>query len=144
MSILLSSTESVSIDLVAMRNWHFHASMDKQRSPEMRRFHRRAFLDLDKRIPRKGPGSLPLVKVCLIELLAGQARRATHSAVQAGGPFDWKKLCEAVLAGLEKGDHDSLCSSPMPFSSCDNEGKAAAGSPQDAAANTSGPSEAKA
>lgn len=144
MSILLSTTEDVSIDLVAMRNWHFHASMDKQRSPEMRRFHRRAFLGLDRRIPRKGPGSLTLVKVCLIELLAGQARRATHSAVQAGGPFDWKKLCEAVLEGLEAASPGLPSYSPKPSSSCDSAGKATAGSQPGAAANTSGPSEAKA
>jgi hypothetical protein len=144
MSTLLSTTEAVSIDLVALRNWHFHCSLDKDRSPEMRRWHRGQVRIINAKIPRKGPGSLTLVKVCLIELLAGQARRATHAAVRCHQPFDWKSLCEAVLAGLEKAEPREPSNSLHKSFGYGSEDKATADSPQDAAASTSESSEAKA
>jgi hypothetical protein len=96
------STEAVTVDLIALRNWHFHCSLDPARTPEMRRWHRGQTTAINRRIPRTGPGSLNLVKVVLIEMLATQARKGLHVAVKSGSPFDWKKFCDAVTDALNQ------------------------------------------
>ncbi len=110
----------------------------------MRRWHRSQVTAINKRLPRKGPGSLNLVKVALIEHLANHARRSVHSAVKLSGPFDWKHYCEAVMKELVEVAESEPSDSLRTSSGCDTEDKAAADSREDSADSKSEPSAAKA
>lgn len=74
----LTSTESIIVDLVALRNWHWHASMDSQRDSKMRKWHRRQAEIIGRKIPTPGRNSISTTKLALIEFLADRHRRITH------------------------------------------------------------------
>ena len=113
---ILSSTEAVTIDLVAMRNWHFQASLDKNRSAAMRRWHRTQYSAVDRKIPRKGPGSLTPVKMALVEFLSERYRKLTLKRTkdlleetplrqEAALGFEWRQFVEAAQKRIENASH---------------------------------------
>lgn len=103
----LSSTESTIVDLVALRNWHFKASMDSGRTPEMRRWHRSQVKHISRKLDRTGWHTRNVMKVAFIEFLAGKYRERLHSAAGKLAPFAWEKFCEAAKRELARDGHRS-------------------------------------
>lgn len=98
----LTSTESTIIDLVALRNWHFKASVDGDRAPEMRRWHRSQVKHISKKLDERWKRPRDLVKLALIEFLAEEFREQLHARAGALAPFAWEKFCEATRKQLKK------------------------------------------
>lgn len=96
----LTSTEKVIIDLVALRAWHFRASMDTGRDAKMRRWHRSQVEAISRKIPRRKPEAWSPFKLAMIEILADQYRKKLLHRSGALGPFNWKKFCAAAQASL--------------------------------------------
>lgn len=155
MSEVLSTTEATTIDLVSLRNWHFQASMDKGRSPQMRRWHRGQAQIIGRKIPHHGPGSLSPMKVALVEFLSVRYRKvvearacrlfAQSEAVQETAlAFEWQQYCRAQAKRIVDASLRAPSNSRSTSSECDSEGKAAGDSPEDAAASKTSPSGATA
>lgn len=98
----LTTTESVIVDLVALGNWHFHASMDRNRSPEMRRWHRSQVRHINKKLSERSAHPRDAVKLGLITVMAQKYREQLHTRAGQLAPFAWGKFCEAATKKLTK------------------------------------------
>jgi hypothetical protein len=98
----LTSTDEVFIDLVAMRNWHFKASMDRARPPELRRWHRSQVDAISKRLGKHPKSTHDLVKLALIEVLGDVYRKKLFETAGRLAPFNWSRFCDAARAALGK------------------------------------------
>lgn len=101
MSADLPSTDGVKIDLVAMRNWHFHCGMDPDRQPEMRRWHRRQAQIIADKLNEMEGARMPLAKIIVIEFLAETYRKQLHMHAHFGGPWDWNEACRLAKDAIE-------------------------------------------
>lgn len=89
-----------------MRNWHFQASLDVERQPEIRRWHRRQVAFINQRLAGQSGPKMPLMKVAMIEFLAGLYRESLLTAADHPEPFNWEKRCqEAMEEVLRRGGH---------------------------------------
>lgn len=102
MSEKLPSTEATKIDLVALRNWHFKASMDADRQPEMRRWHRRQADIISRKLAAQGGVQLPLAKIAMIEILADCYRSSVMRHCKSSEPWDWKLAVLKAQAEIER------------------------------------------
>jgi hypothetical protein len=98
----LTSTESIIVDLVALRNWHFKAWMDKNRSPEMRRWHRSQVKAISRKLSALPQHTRDVIKIALIEVMADKYREQLHKQAGRLAPFAWEKFCEAARKQLTK------------------------------------------
>lgn len=105
-----TSTQGHYIDLIALRAWHWKASMDTDRTKEMRVWHRDQTEHITRRMQAKGLGPSEPVKVALIELMASKHRAELFRHAGNLAPFTWEKFCKAALDEIKK---DSL-SVPYP------------------------------
>lgn len=103
----LTSTESTIVDLVALRNYHFQASVDSDRAPDMRRWHRSQVRHISKKLDERWKRPRDLVKLALIEFLAQEFRAQLHARAGALAPFAWEKFCEATRKELARGGRRS-------------------------------------
>lgn len=96
------STEGVKIDLIAMRNWHFKASIDPDRQPEMRRWHRRQWVAINIKYGLQPGPKIPVEKVAMVEMLTDSYRGQLHAKCQSDEPWDWKLKCLEAAVEIEK------------------------------------------
>ena len=102
MSEQLSSTERTEIDLVAMRAWHFRASLDRERAPDMRKWHRSQMDWITQRLYGERHAQRTMLKVALIEVLADGFRTQLHERMRARRPWEWSELCAAAKKAIRK------------------------------------------
>lgn len=100
----LSTSEAHTVDLVAMRRWHWRASMDPNRDHEMRCWHRMQAHWITLRISSVTAGKVTPEAQAVAELLTDDARSQIHMELETVCAGDWKKNCqlarEAILAKL--------------------------------------------
>lgn len=100
----LPSTDSTQVDLVALRNWHFLASMDKDRQPEMRRWHAKQSKIIGWKLAQlKGP-SMHLAKIALVEFLSDAYRANLHAAAARPESWEWESLCSLARERIKQQD----------------------------------------
>lgn len=100
----LTTTESVLVDLYALRAWHFRASLDRDRSPEMRRWHRSQVDAVNKRLAGMSQTVRDQVKLGLLTVLAEQYRKQLQERAKSLAPFAWEKFCAAARKQID--DHE--------------------------------------
>lgn len=151
----LTSTEKTTVDLIALRAFHWKASMDCERDPAIRRWHRQQVKHISLRISRRGEALGSDGQLALVEMMTEQYAENAYIHVARANAGDWELLCqltrEAIVRKLEQGAvSDAAYASPRPCdcrslsSACDTEGKAAAGSPEGAPASKTEPAPATA
>lgn len=151
----LTSTEKTTVDLIALRAWHWKASMDPEREPEIRRWHRQQVKHISLRISRRGEALTDAEALPLVEMLTEANTEELYLNVAKAYAGDWTKLCEltreAILRKLERNPGfgpyhggPQPCDCRSTSSGCDIGGKGAADSQPDAAPNKIESSEAKA
>lgn len=105
MSDGLSGTEKTTVDLVALRAWHWKASMDPERQPEIRRWHRGQVKAISVRLSHRGHREAEAGPNALIEMLTEKNVEETYHCVAKALAGDWQKLCEltreAILRRME-------------------------------------------
>lgn len=101
----LSSTEKTNVDLIALRAWHWKASQDVERQPEIRRWHRNQVKYISVRLSKRTPGSLSADGKALVEMMTDRNAEETYRCVALAYAGDWQKLCdltrEAIIRKLE-------------------------------------------
>ena len=90
----LTTTEGAYIDLVAMRKWHLRASLDSERAPDIRRWHRSQVDWITKRLFGEKNSERTRLKMALIEILSDAYRTRLHQQAGQLAPFAWGKFCE--------------------------------------------------
>jgi hypothetical protein len=101
----IPSTEATKVDLVALRNWHFKASMHPDRDPAMRRWHRRQADIITRKLHAQSGTRLHTLKVAMIEVLSDFYRGELHEAITGREPFNWERACAEARARAERGDY---------------------------------------
>lgn len=151
----LSSSEAHTVDLVAMRAWHWKASMDPKRDHEMRAWHRQQVHWINLRMSAHTDRKTTTEVMALVELMADEAHRHIHKEIGLVCAGDWEKNCqlarEAIIQKLKAHPpFDHLLSDPEPYGSpdkssqCGSAGRAAEDCQPNVEPNSSAPSEAKA
>jgi hypothetical protein len=92
----LTSTESTIVDLVALKNWHFQASLDKKREPSTRRWHRSQVRAITTRLEGIKGRTQNQTKIAFINFLALEYRKKLHARAGQVAPFAWERLCKAA------------------------------------------------
>ena len=96
----LPSSEAHTIDLVAMRAWHWRASFELGRDHEMRRWHRHQVRFIEMRLSaHKSPKMTPDV-IEVAEILAEQARDKIQREMTTICAGDWEKNCELARESI--------------------------------------------
>lgn len=98
----LTSTEKTSIDLIALRAFHWKASMDPDREPVMRRWHRGQVKHISVRLSVRDGGRLTADTHALIEMMVDENAEATYHEVGKVFAGDWQKLCELSRSAILK------------------------------------------
>lgn len=102
----LSSTEAHSVDLIALRAWHWSASCDPTRDHEMRHWHRDQCKWITMRMTAHGKGRITTEALAVVELQTEAARKDLHKEMRQICAGDWDKNCqlarEAILARLRR------------------------------------------
>jgi hypothetical protein len=149
----LTSTEKTTVDLIALRAFHWKASMDPDRDPAIRRWHRQQVKHISLRISRRGEVLTDDDALPLVEMLTEKHAEELYTNVAKAYAGDWEALCaltrEAILQKLESregfGKYDATrqpCDCPSSSSVCDTSGRATGGSPSSVAPSKIGPAEA--
>jgi len=103
-SHVLSSSEAHTIDLVALRRFHWNASMDPSRDHEMRTWHRDQVRWITLRMSAHGGRHTTTEFLAVVELLATDAQEQIHKEMETICAGDWEKQCklarEAISAKL--------------------------------------------
>jgi len=104
----LTSTEKTTVDLIAMRAWHWKASIDPERDPGIRRWHRSQVKHISLRISRRGIALTDSEALPLVEMSTEKATEELYHNVAKAYAGDWAKLCEmtreAILRKMERGE----------------------------------------
>lgn len=102
----LSSSEAHTVDLAALRAWHWRASMDPNRDHEMRAWHRDQCKWITMRMSAHSSSKKAIEFVALAELLTNDAYEQVHREMNLVCAGDWEKNCqlarEAIIAKLAK------------------------------------------
>lgn len=104
----LPSTEATKVDLIALRNWHFKASMDIDRQPEMRRWHRRQADIINRKLHAQAGPKVALIKVAMIEFLAEAYRDKLHAKAQFSTSWDWEEECRLAKIAIAKHEKNRI------------------------------------
>lgn len=100
----LSTTEAHSVDLIALRAWHWSCSCDPARDHEMRKWHRDQCKWISLRLTahhtdRQTPGV-----IAVIELTTEANRQELHKEMREVLAGDWETKCrlarEAIIERL--------------------------------------------
>lgn len=98
----LPSSERHSIDLIAMRAWHWRASFDPGRDHEMRSWHRKQWQHITMRLHAHKTEAVTPEIMAVAELLADNARDKLQREMTQICAGDWEKNCALAREAIKE------------------------------------------
>lgn len=101
----LSTSEAHTVDLIALRAWHWSASCDPSRDHEMRKWHRDQCKWISVRMGAHTAEKINPTVLAVAELSTEAARTLLHREIQAVCAGDWETNCRLAMEAIAEKLH---------------------------------------